>query len=195
MPRALALAALLLLHACRTLPVAPPPANPEWGARRAQLQSLTHYAFSGRVAVAAAGNGFNASLHWSQDGARSQVALEGPLGIGAVQLVAEGDTLQMLSARGEPLAAQAARRELSARLGFELPLASLRYWLLGIPDPAQPAQEELDGAQQRLNSLTQQGWHVAYAAYTAVAGAPLPARVTLERDTVRVRVIIDAWQL
>ena len=172
-----------------------PPANPEWGARRAQLQALAHFSFSGRVAVAAAGNGFNASLHWKQDEQRSQVALEGPLGIGAVQLIAEGDALQMVNARGESLAAEAARRELTARLGFELPVASLRYWLLGVPDPALPAAEELDGAQQRLDALTQQGWHIAYAAYTAVAAAPLPARITLERETVRVRVVIDAWQL
>ncbi|MBV9696891.1 MAG: outer membrane lipoprotein LolB [Gammaproteobacteria bacterium] len=193
--RGAVLAALLLLGACRTLPVSPTPANAEWGARRTELQALSHYSFSGRVAVAAAGNGFNASLHWTQDGARAQMALEGPLGIGAVQVVAEGDALSMVNARGEPLAAEAARHELSARLGFELPLASLRYWLLGAPDPAQPAQEELDAGAQRLSSLIQAGWHVTYGAYTAVAGAPLPARVTLERETVRVRVIIDAWQL
>ncbi|MBV9343702.1 MAG: outer membrane lipoprotein LolB [Gammaproteobacteria bacterium] len=193
--RAGALLVPLLIAACRTLPTPPPPPSAEWSARRAQLQALPQFTFSGRVAVVAAGNGFNASLHWVQAGPRSELSLQGPLGIGAVQVLAEGGTLQMFNGRGEPLAAEAARRELSARLGFELPVTSLRYWLLGVPDPAAPAQEELDTAQQRLSALTQQGWHVTYPLYGPAGEGALPVRVTLEREAVRVKLIIDRWQL
>jgi len=74
-------AALAVLAGCRTLPPAPPP-SASWEVRRPQLQSLTHFQLRGRVAVAAGGEGFNANLHWTQDGARSEVTLEGPLGAG-----------------------------------------------------------------------------------------------------------------
>jgi len=151
--------ALTVLAGCRTLPPAPPP-GASWEARRPQLQSLTHFQLRGRVAVAAGGEGFNANLHWIQDGARSEVTLEGPLGVGGAQLIATGDELTVVTSRGEHIESAAAHAELTARLGFDPPLASLRYWVLGVPDPTQPSTESLDPAQQRLSGLTQGGWHV-----------------------------------
>ena len=90
---------------------------------------------------------------------------------------------------------QAAHAELAARLGFDVPIASLRYWVLGVPDPAQPAEETLDEAQQRLATLVQDGWHIDYTDYTSAAGASLPARITLQREAVRVRLLVEDWQL
>lgn len=186
-------ALLAVLAGCRTLPPTPP-AGESWELRRPQLQSLGHFALRGRVAVAAGGEGFNASLRWTQEGDRSQVTLEGPLGVGGAQLTASGDDLTVVTARGERIESDAAHAELAARLGFDPPLSSLRYWVLGVPNPGQPASESLDPVQQRLAALTQAGWHVEYQSYTSAGGEALPARMTLQRDAVRVRLLVDDWQ-
>ena len=55
--------------------------------------------------------------------------------------------------------------------------------------------EELDQGQQRLSGLTQAGWHISYSSYDASGGEALPTRLSLQRDAVRVRVLVDAWQL
>jgi outer membrane lipoprotein LolB len=189
---AAALALLATLTACRTTAMLGPAAP--WGARRPQLQALAHFDLKGRVAVAAGDNGFNAGLRWLQDGAHSQLTLQGPLGVGGVEISVTGDKLEIINARGEQLDRDAARAEL-ARLGFEPPLTSLRYWVLGVPDPGQPGDETLDQAQQRLSALTQAGWHIDYDAYMAVGAQSLPMRLTLQRDTVRVRLLVNSWQL
>jgi outer membrane lipoprotein LolB len=185
---------LAALAACRTAP-APLPAGVGWDARKMQLQARTHFELKGRVAVAANSEGFNADLHWIQDGSRSQVTLEGPLGAGGAQITSDGNELTLVTSRGEHMASDTAHAALAQRLGFDPPLASLRYWILGVPDPAQPATEELDANQQRLTALTQAGWHIGYAGYGSTAGEALPARLTLQRDNVRVRVVVDNWQL
>jgi outer membrane lipoprotein LolB len=190
----LSAAALAVLAGCRTLPPAPPP-GASWEVRRPQLQALMHFQLRGRVAVAAGSEGFNANLHWTQDGARSEVTLEGPLGVGGAQLTATGDELTVVTARGERVESAAAHAELTARLGFDPPLSSLRYWVLGVPDPAQPATESLDPAQQRLSGLTQGGWQVQYQSYESAGDGALPARLTLQRDAVRVRLLVDGWQI
>lgn len=191
--RGLAGAALVLLAACRTTPPAVP-TSPSWQLRRPELQARAHFALKGRVAVAAGGQGFNATLRWAQEGQDSQVALEGPLGAGAVHISAQGDQLDIATANGARLANDAAHAELSARLGFDPPLASLRYWVLGVPDPGQPAAETLDEAHQRLARLEQDGWRIDYASYMAVGAEWLPGRLTLERADVRVKLIVDNWQ-
>jgi len=187
-------AALAVLAGCRTLPPAPPP-GASWETRRPQLQSLEHFQLHGRVAVAAGGEGFNASLLWTQNGMRSEVTLGGPLGVGGAQLTATGDELTVVTSRGEHIESAAAHAELAARLGFDPPLASLRYWVLGVPDPTQPATESLDPAQQRLSGLTQGGWHVEYQSYESAGDGALPARLTLQREAVRVRLLVDGWQI
>jgi len=182
-----------VLAGCRTLPPSPR-AGESWEVRRPQLQALEHFTLRGRVAVAAGSEGFNAGLRWTQEGNRSQVTLEGPLGVGGAQLSTSGDDLTVVTARGERIESAAAHAELAARLGFDPPLSSLRYWVLGVPDPGQPASESLDPAQQRLTALTQAGWHVEYQSYSAASGEALPARMTLQRDAVRVRLLVDDWQ-
>jgi outer membrane lipoprotein LolB len=193
-PAAALLTMLAALAACRTAPP-PLPQGIGWDARKPQLQARGHFVLKGRVAVAAGTEGFNADLHWTQDGSRSQVTLEGPLGVGGAQITANGNELALVTSRGEHISSDAAHAALAQRLGFDPPLASLRYWILGVPDPAQPAQEELDVSQQRLTGLTQAGWHVGYSSYGSAGGEALPARLTLQRADVRVRVVVDDWQL
>ena len=181
------------LTACRTAPpsfLVPPP----WEVRKPQLQAREHFDLKGRVAVATGREGFNASLRWAQTGPRSHLTLEGPLGAGAVQVSAADHELEIVTSRGERLDNAAAHAELAARLGFDPPLPSLRYWILGVPDPERPALEELDEPQQRLLGLTQAGWHIDYPLYVAVGAEMLPARLTLKRDAVRVRLLVDDWQ-
>ena len=193
--RAGAAVVLATLAACRTLPPAPP-AGTAWEVRRPQLQAQTHFALRGRVAVAAGSEGFNANLRWTQEGVSSQVSLEGPLGVGGTHITASGDELTLVTSRGDRLDSQAAHAELTSHLGFDPPLSALRYWVLGVPDPAEPATEALDQTQQRLTGLTQGGWQIDYQSYITVGGAgALPARLTLQRDSVRVRLLVDNWQL
>ena len=189
---ALVVSAACCLSACKTLPSTTPAPSGPWEARRAALQERDRFDLSGRIAVAAAQEGFNAKLRWEQQGTRSNLALDGPLGVGGVRITADGSTLNVINAHGDPLNSDAARREITARLGFEPPLQSLRYWVQGVPDPTHAADEVLDD-QQRLATLRQDGWQIDYAKYMAVAGQWLPSLITLKREDVRVRLLVDGW--
>jgi outer membrane lipoprotein LolB len=193
--RAGAAAALCVLGGCRTAPPLTFPAAAPWEVRRPQLQALGRFELRGRVAVAAGKEGFNANLHWMQQGAHSQLTLQGPLGAGAVQVSATDSDLEIVTGNGTHLDSAAARAELAARLGFDPPLPSLRYWILGVPDPRQPATEEIDQPRERLQGLAQAGWHIDYTLYVAVGPDWVPSRLTLQRDAVRVRLVVDDWQL
>jgi outer membrane lipoprotein LolB len=202
LPGLLWIVAVAVIAGCRTVPVqqAPVTAAQPWDVTRPQLQARDHFALKGRVAVAAGKDGFNATLHWTQNGTRSQVSLEGPLGAGGVQITADGTNLSIVNSHGDHLDSDAARAELVARLGFDPPLSSLRYWILGVPDPAMPSKEGVDPQQQRLQSLEQDGWQIAYGSYmtgsagsAGPSGAALPAKMTVQRSGVRVRLIVDGW--
>ncbi len=101
------IAALLwLLAGCRTLPpsaVIGPGADAPWPEQRAALEKLDRYGLNGRVAVAANGQGFSASLRYQQQPRSSNLALDGPLGIGGLRVDARGRGLAIATSRGEKL--------------------------------------------------------------------------------------------
>src|SRR4051794_14991899 len=175
--RALLLCSVLAVSACHTL--APLPAS-AWGERRTALQAVANFTVNGQLAVATPSEGFSANLHWLQQGAASDLLLRGPLGMGGAHLSYDGEMLRLTSSQGTELEGVTAHSELARILGFEPPLASLRYWLLGTPDPASAASETLD-EQQRLAQLQQGGWQVDYGEYQQAAGRWLPRRLALHR--------------
>src|ERR1700712_1626367 len=159
-------AVVVMLASCRTVPVqhaAPGPAQ-SWEARRPQLQARDRFELKGRVAVATGNDGFNARLRWMQSGKQTHMSLDGPLGAGGVQVTSDGSAVSIVTSRGDRLENDAAKAELTNRLGFDPPIDSLRYWVLGVPEPGHPAQESLD-AQQRLSALEQDGWQIQYTGY------------------------------
>lgn len=183
----------LMLAGCQTVPIAPAP-TVAWSVRRPALQTLSRFGLNGRVAVAVGNQGFNAGVRWAQSGATTRLTLTGPLGAGGVEVTADGGNLSVITSSGKRMGNAAAREELQDKLGFEPPLTSIRYWVLGVPDPGTPASVRLD-SQQRLTELTQDGWQVEYTSYMPVGAEWLPRLLTLRRAGVRVRMIVEAWQL
>ena len=185
---------VVMLASCRTAPVRheAPISSQAWEDRKPQLQARDQFGLKGRVAVATGSDGFNARLRWVQTGKQTHMSLDGPLGAGGVQVTSDGSAVSIVTSRGDRLENDAAKAELTSRLGFDPPIDSLRYWVLGVPEPAHPARESLD-AQQRLSTLEQDGWQIQYTDYMSVGGEWLPSKLTLQRQGIRVRLVVDGW--
>ena len=194
----LACLVLLSLAACHTLARAPTPAAAAitpWSERRAALQAIDAFHFNGQLAAATATEGFSASLRWQQQGATSDLLLRAPLGVGGAHIIYDGTLLRVTATDGSQLEGDAAHAELARLLGFEPPLASLRYWLVGVPDPHQPdAVETLDDTQ-RLGRLQQGEWQIDYGEYMQSGERTLPRRIAVQRGTLRLKLRVSNWQL
>ncbi|HMH87732.1 MAG TPA: lipoprotein insertase outer membrane protein LolB [Steroidobacteraceae bacterium] len=190
MRRALLLGVCSALAACATVRPQPRPQPPSesWEQRVTALQQARGWQLDGRAAVAVGTQGWQATLHWRQSGMFAEVHLSGPFGIGALVLKQGPDGLSL---NGAP-PSEAVLAQVQEKLGFDLPLENLHYWLLGVPNPA-AAFEASRNDQDRATSITQAGWSIAYDRYMPVAGDLLPARLVLSREEVRVRIIIDHW--
>ncbi len=191
--RLLGLALGLELAACVSVP-RPAGVPASWPQRLSALQALNRFELQGRLAASNGADGFSAGLHWRQQGNEASIDLSAPMGFGAAHIELGQDRLQVTTSKGVTLDAAAARDELRTSLGFEPPLDSLRYWLLGASDPSSAAQESLD-AQQRLIHLEQAGWQVDYTEYSLVQQQWLPRRLTVTRQSLRLRVVVNAWRL
>ena len=153
------------------------------------LQKLGSWQLDGRAAVAVGTQGWQASLNWRQRQNSAEVHLSGPLGIGAMVLRRTPDGISL---NGAP-PSDAVLAQLQERLGFDLPLDRLRFWLLGVPDPS-AAFLLTRNDQDRALQLTQADWTIDYDRYMAAGGDSLPAHLALSREGVRVRIVVDHWE-
>jgi len=182
-----------LLAGCASVP--PRSTGPmPWEQRLPALQAITRFELDGRLAAANGRDGFSAGLRWKQDGDNANLDLSAPLGFGAAHIVENAGDLTVTSSQGVTLQHAAASQELAATLGFEPPLQSLRYWVLGASDPNFPSQENID-AQQRLSHLEQDGWQIDYVEYALVGQQWLPHRLTVTRQSLRLKLVVDTWRL
>ena len=178
-----------VLAACATAPHrAAAPAGAAWEQRVADLQKLDSWVLDGRAAVAVGTQGWQATLNWKERADSAEVHLSGPLGVGAMVLKR---TPAGISLNDSP-PSDAALAQLQERLGFELPIDHLRFWLLGVPDPS-GAFELRRNDQDRAAQLQQDAWTIDYDHYMPFDGDLLPAHLVLNREGVRVRIAVDHW--
>jgi outer membrane lipoprotein LolB len=179
---------LAALGGCAVAPVAPPPFVP------ADPSAFVSWTATGRLALAANGEGGSGSFTWQQQAGATTVSLRGPLGAGAMRVTVDGDRLSVTDGDGRSLDTLQTRSLLRERLGADLPWNSLRFWMLGIPAPDGPARVA-DADRAPLRVIEQADWRIGYDAFRPTLGASLPTRFTATRDGVRLKVTVDEWQV
>jgi len=165
-----------------------------WAARRGTLAPRDQWRLEGRVAIDAGHEGYTGSLTWDQQGGSLEARFDGPFGVGGLRISGDGGGLTVRTHRGETFTVTDPERDLGARLGWSLPIHSMRYWMAGIPAPGAPFSAEVDGLG-RPRTLVQHGWTVSYGEYRPSGDLDLPRRLTLERDAVRIKLVAERWTL
>jgi outer membrane lipoprotein LolB len=156
-------------------------------------ESIVAFSLNGRVAVKLDDRGYTASLRWHHTATRDSLRLLSPVGsvVGEIEADSNGATLTTGDNKVyRSNDVQALTREV---LGWDLPLAGLRYWVTGRADPAVPVQAEDRDDRQRLKSLMQNDWRIAYVEY--FGDSALPARLGLIYERLNLRLIIERWEL
>ena len=188
------LAVSLLCSACATRPGGELPTLDSWQTRQQVLGELPNWSFAGRIAVSDGDDGFNGNLSWQQRRDYFDARVSGPLGAGAVRIAGDARRIEVTDSDGEVSELSNAERDLQILYGWQIPVASLRYWALGIPDPDRGAKTRLSAAGT-LEEMQQGGWTVSISQYREGAGQLMPRRITAVRDATRVRLVIDRWTL
>lgn len=164
----------------------------DWETRKAYLEHTDEWEFAGRIGVSAGSEGFNGKLWWRQDGDVFRARISGPIGIGTIFINGDGPEVTLTERDGTVTELMDAEAELRYRYGWTIPVTSLRFWTLGIPDPSSPADVEFNEEGQ-MSELSQREWQVTIGQYVDGGGQAIPRRLTAVSDDIRVRLVIDGW--
>jgi outer membrane lipoprotein LolB len=182
----------ILLGACAAPRPVPEDRTAAWQDHRAKLAALDRWRAEGRLTVDARGEGGQAGFTWIEPaGSGFRLRLGGPFGRSGARLVSDAGGVVLETGRGRRYRGGDARRLLADLYGWQIPVAGLRQWLLGLPAGSDDFTLDRFG---RLETLQWQDWRVEYARYRPVDGLDLPVELSARRaDGARLRVVVDAW--
>lgn len=180
------LLATVLLTACSTTPDLP--SQPYLKSARSHLYALQQWSLEGRLALSAKQDSWSANMAWQHQVDNEQIKLSGPLGQGAVLIRLSKD--QVVIDRGGKNVQTSAEPEqfIEQQLGMAVPIHSLRYWVVGLPEPGMAFFETADGFKQGQ-------WLIAYKEMQSVGKQTMPRKMTVMNGQLRLKVMVDEWSL
>ncbi|HET7371551.1 MAG TPA: lipoprotein insertase outer membrane protein LolB [Gammaproteobacteria bacterium] len=193
----LAVALAALLAGCAGAPPKPigKPNRAAWQQRLAKLQTLSDWRLSGRIAVVNGSHGSSGSLVWFENAPRFEMRLAGPFGIGGFRLYGTANGL-FIDTGDETRYTSDPAHFLARQLGGPLPVNSLRYWALGMPDPGSPTRQITVDQDGLLRHLEQNGWSIDYDRFTTTQhGWTLPTRLEAHRGQVKLKLVVEDWHV
>ena len=180
----LALSVVLLLSACAV--IVPTPGEVFSRPERSRLYDLNEWRIEGRIAITGLKDSWTANIDWHHLPGVERLRLSGPLGQGATLIQLAGNEVTIDRGDGNVLTSNHPEQFINQQIGIIVPLRSLRYWVIGLPE------KELD-FQPTVDGFVQEGWLVAFKEMQKLGKEILPRKLTVTKPQIKLKLVVDQW--
>ena len=180
------------LSACAGMPDKVLPDRAAWDQRRDRLSGAQSWDLKGRISLKNAEDGYSGALDWKQKGDELDFRFRGPLGVGGFRIIGDPELILITTSKGAEYEVRNAELDLEYQFGWKIPVHSMRFWVIGVPDPSLAFDAVID-EDGRATLLDQQDWQIEYKSYRRYDGLVLPRRIEMRNADVRIRLAVDRW--
>jgi len=156
------------------------------------LAQIKRWSVGARLSVRYDNKAWSGGLRWRQSPESFVLAINAPLGQGALRLKGDADAVHFESADGRQIQAEDLPEMIRHELGFDLPVVEMRNWIRGLPASPGGAFIRRDQAQ-RIVSIRQRGWQIDYSHYQAFSGHWLARKIKISDGSYDIRVALYEW--
>ncbi len=169
--------------------------NMNFDTRQEDLLEWPFWEMDGRIGLTVAKDSYNGSVAWEQNGAAIDFRFRGPLGFGGLRIHGDlDDKVRVKTTTGQDFTVSDFESEMQERMGWSIPINSLRFWALGIVDPEVDADVVLN-EEDLLDELVQGDWKVVYEAYKEVDGVQLPRKFRITGPDTKIKMVVNDWTI
>ncbi|MDD1637323.1 MAG: lipoprotein insertase outer membrane protein LolB [Methylococcaceae bacterium] len=177
---------VLMLSACTIAPVEPEIHYSRIA--REHLYQMERWSLEGRLALTGKNDSWQASINWGHRPDDEKIKLSGPLGQGATVIQLTGNLVTIDRGDDEVQSSTQPEEFINQQLGMFVPVRSLRYWVVGLPEPGSAFVETATG-------FTQGGWLIEYKQMQQVDDQSMPRKISVTNERVKLKLFIDQWVL
>ena len=163
-------------------------------AHQQRLAELERWRVKGRIGLIHGEEGWHAGLSWAQQGTAFEIDLDGPVGQAALRMIGDDQLITLFLPDEAPMSADTPERLVRDKLGWELPVSGMRWWIKGQPQPDANSVNTLDESG-RLQDIKQTDWRVRFLEYQTVDGIDLPRKMRIEHRELTIKLVLHEWTL
>ncbi|KAF3980901.1 MAG: outer membrane lipoprotein LolB [Methylococcales symbiont of Hymedesmia sp. n. MRB-2018] len=155
---------------------------------RDYLYQKTEWSFAGRLAISDAVQSLTATIHWVHHHNHDDIELSGIFGMGRTFIeLSDG---QMIVDDGEQKIKYLGKGDDSVAelLGVNVPIHALKFWVRGLTFP----EKDYLGIK---NGFLQNEWQVRYSQMQTIGQHELPRKIRVENKKVKLKLIVNQWQM
>lgn len=177
---------VLILTGCSTAPLEPELRYSK--ITREHLYKMEQWSFDGRLSLTGKNDSWSASINWWHQTKEEKIKLSGPLGQGATIIQLTGSLVTIDRGDGKKQTSEHPEEFVNQQLGMFVPVRSLRFWVIGMPEPSTAFVETASG-------FSQAGWLIEYKQMQSIDNQSMPRKIFVTNGDVKLKLIIDQWDL
>ena len=178
---------VLFLSGCSFF-ITEPPSVPYSKTATLPLYKLEQWTLEGRLSITGRDDSWTANINWQHGLDKEKIKLSGPLGQGATLIQLSKGMVTIDRGDGKPQSSNQPEAFINQQLGLFVPVQSLRYWVIGLPEPNSHFVETATGFKQA-------GWLIEYKQMQNVKMNTLPYKLNVTNEQVKLKLIVDQWLL
>jgi len=185
---------VLLIGCTQTLNVKPQAVT--WKTQQYEVKRLTHWAFSGKIALISPKNRHSLNIFWQQNGEQFHIILTSFIGSSILDIQKSKQTTRVITPNGKTYYGKDTDKLIKKLSGLVLPISLLQEWIKGNPANA---QFQLNDNNQVLSLLAKDRlknkWSANYSEYTREKNIYLPTKLQFKTNDLRIKFAISHWNI
>ncbi|MEZ5524593.1 MAG: lipoprotein insertase outer membrane protein LolB [Pseudomonadales bacterium] len=166
----------------------------DWPRHQQLVGALDDWDIMGKLGIRTPDQSNSARFNWQQQAQHFDIRVTSLLGQGLATLSGTSGNVHLnIAGRGE-FDTSVPEALLLQELGWTLPVDDLNYWIRGIPSPNSQARYQLND-QGLMENLHQAGWQLHFSRYQQFGSFPLPGKILLQQDDIKLTLLIKQWSL
>lgn len=154
------------------------------------ISAVQQWHMLGRLSVRNANKSWLTLLEWKHDALVDNLTLSTSLGGVVAKLGYSKHGMVMVDEKG--VLQRVSEEQLKAMLGYTPPLEHLAYWVRGLPSPKKKVEMDKDQSMGVMR-FKQEAWTIQLERFSEQGGLLLPGKITLLKDTLKIKLVIDEW--
>ncbi len=160
------------------------------------INTPSSWAAKGRIGFFSKEHGGSLGFNLVQKADSYELRFFSPSGSQVGCLAGNNSQVRLFHPDGRIEAADKPENLLNKHLGWSVPLEGMRYWVLGQTMPHSrynPISKKISSSEGLIQSFEQLGWKISFDNYQERESYLLPARLTLIRPELKVKIVINKW--
>lgn len=170
--------------------------NSSWEVHQTQLEQLSDWSLSGKLAVITPEKRNSVNIHWQQSDQDFKIHLTTFLGLSVLDIQKTAGETVIIDNDGKRYASMDSAELVNQLSGMDIPIEPLQQWIKGNPSKATYQLDEQQQVSSLLGGNQESGlWAINYADYRTINGINLPHKLQLTRGNLRLKFSISKWQI